>query len=397
MRRVGIFLGSFDPPLKCHLTVAETVMNKYALDEIIFAPIIADRGEPKDNAGYVDRVCMCIASSVDRHNMRVVSRETPSGLFPTLKWLRKSCADAKLFCVMDYSLFFGAMDKLAGKNAYRDIVFICLHQNGNETGLARQNAVSCGLDLELLPCFSMVEAESDARHTVFSLNDPESMPAGALKICALKGLYIQDHYQNIKNGMSEHRWQHTLGVRRSAVALAERYGGSLIKCAVAAFYHDCAKDMNPKDMRKILLDHGVDSHDEILHSGAMMHGPTGAILAEEKYHVYDREVLDAIRYHTTGREEMTLTDLIIFVADAIEPNRQDYPGLNTIRMLAEIDLYAAALYSLYVTRDYVIERGKIFHLAGQKTIAALEDRLRNDRHLDRAAAELLGEKSSVFS
>ncbi|MBR4500902.1 MAG: bis(5'-nucleosyl)-tetraphosphatase (symmetrical) YqeK [Clostridia bacterium] len=298
---------------------------------------------------------------------------------------------------MDYSLFSGSMDKLAGKNAYRDMVFICPQQNGDQTGFTRQNASLCGLDLEMLPFGSMDEAETEARHMVFSLNDPKSMPAGALKICALKGLYIQDHYQDIKNGMSEHRWQHTLGVRRSAVALAEKYGGSLIKCAVAAFYHDCAKDMNPKDMRKVLLDHGTDSRDEILHSGAMMHGPAGAILAEEKYHVYDREVLDAIRYHTTGREEMTLTDLIIFVADAIEPNRQDYPGLNVIRTLADIDLYAAALYSLYMTRDYVFERGKIFHLAGQKTITALEDRLRNDRNLDRAAVELLREKSSVFN
>ena len=393
MRRVGIFPGYFDPPLKCHLDVAETVMNKYALDEIIFAPIIAGRDGPKDSSGYADRVCMCIASTVGKKNMRVMSRETPSSLLPTLKWLRKSCADARLFCLMDCSLFSGAMEKLAGKNACRNIVFICPQKNGDEIEIVRQNAMACGLDLEPLYCRSMDEAEADARHTVFSLNDPESMPAGALKICALKGLYIQDHYQEIKDGMSEHRWQHTLGVRRSAVALAEKYGGSLIKCAVAAFYHDCAKDMNPKDMRKILLDHGADSHDEILHSGAMMHGPVGAILAEEKFHVYDREVLDAIRYHTTGREEMTLTDLIVFVADAIEPNRQKYPGLDTIRTLAEIDLYAAALYALYETRDYVLERGKMFHLAGQRTIAALETRFGNDRHPDPAVMALLREKN----
>ena len=395
MRRVGIFPGLFDPPLDCHLNAAETVLNKYALDEIIFAPIIAGNGDTRDTAGYADRVCMCIASTVGKQNMRVVSRETPSGLLPTLKWIRKSCTDARLFCVMDLSLFTGAMDKFAGKNAYRDVVFLCPQRSGSD--FARQNAISCGLDLELLPCLSFDDAESDARHTVFSLNDPEGMPPGALKICALKGLYIQDHTWDIRDAMSEHRWQHTLGVRKCAADLAEKYGGSLIKCAVAAFYHDCAKDMNPKDMRKILLDHGVDSHDDVLHSGAMMHGPAGAILAEEKYHVYDREVLDAIRYHTTGREEMTLTDLIIFVADAIEPNRQDYPGLDAIRKLAGIDLYAAALYSLYATRDYVIERGKIFHLAGQKTIEALEERLRYDRCLDREAVSLLREKSSVFN
>ncbi len=397
MRRLGIFLGSFNPPLKAHLDVAETVLNKYSLDEIIFTPIIAGRGEAKETAGYTDRICMCIASCVGKKSMSVISRETPSGLLPMLKWLRKTYRDAKLFCILDIGMFFGAIEKLGGKSTYRDIVFLCLQQEHVGTAFARQQALASGIDLELLPFSSSGEAEAEARHMIFSLNDPPAVPPGALKICALKGLYIQNHSQDIKNLMNAHRWQHTLGVRRSAVALAERYGGSLIKCATAAFYHDCAKDMNPKDMRKILIAHGTDSHDEILTSSAMMHGPAGACLAEEKFHVYDREVLDAIRFHTTGREHMTLTDLIIFVADAIEPNRQDYPGLSGIRTLSEIDLNAAALYSLYATRDYVAARGKYFHLAGQKTISALEEQLKNSTGLDPAVLKLLREKSTAFN
>ncbi len=396
MRRMGIFLGSFDPPLTCHVEAADRVMRKYSLDEVLFVPLIKGRGAGKGDAGYADRICMCIAAVLGRPGMNVISRDIPSGLLPVIKRLRKTCSDAKLFCMMDIGLFGGIIEKLSGKAAYRDISFLCFAQKNVDPQIIARLALSAGLDLEILPFPSSAAAEAEARHTVFSLNDPPSMQPGVVKICALKGFYIQEHTQDVKGSMGEHRWQHTLGVRRTAVALAEKYGGSMVKCAAAAFYHDCAKDMSPKDMRRILLTHGTDASDEVLQSGAMMHGPVGAILAEEKYHVYDREVLDAIRYHTTGREEMTLTDLVIFVADAIEPNREDYPGLSGIRFLSGIDLNAAALYSLYATREYVLSRGKYFHLAGQRTILALEDRLKREPLRDARAMALLREKADAF-
>lgn len=396
MRRVGIFCGFFNPPLDCHIAAAEAALQRYALDEIVIAPLLTARGDTWENAGYIDRVCMCIASVFMKSGLSVIERPSPASLPQLLRWYRKKQPDVRLFCILDVALFASFTGRQSDAAALNNVGFICLSPNETESGTVSRYALSEGIDMDPMPFPSLSDAESAARNRIHSMNDPEGMAPGALKICALHGLYLEDHAHDVKNALNNHRWHHTLGVRTTAVALAEKFGASPVKCAAAALYHDCAKDMNPKEMRRIMTAHGEDGDEELLQSGAMMHGPVGAYIAEEKYHVRDREVLDAIRYHTAGREEMTLTDLVIFVADAIEPGREDYPGLNEIRALSDIDLRAAALYSLYVTRDYVLSRGKSFHKSGQNTITALERRLSGDGVLDPNAKKMLRERSAAF-
>ena len=66
---------------------------------------------------------------------------------------------------------------------------------------------------------------------------------------------------------------------------------------------------------------------------ALIHAKLGAYLAENEYGIKDREVLDAITYHTTGEPEMTMLEKILYIADYIEPNRREIPGLSKIRQI----------------------------------------------------------------
>ena len=75
-----------------------------------------------------------------------------------------------------------------------------------------------------------------------------------------------------------------------------------------------------------------------------------------RYHVSDTHILNAIRYHTTGRAGMGAVELALFVADAVEPAR-DYPGVALVRHQAETDLRLAALTSLTGTQDFVRSKG----------------------------------------
>ena len=189
--------------------------------------------------------------------------------------------------------------------------------------------------------------------------------------------------------MNERRFRHTLGVRKTAVELARRFSLPVLKAAEAGVLHDCAKGMSVREQRKIAEKHGLTSDEGVLSSGALMHGMVGAVLAQELFGVRDEEVLDAIRYHTTGRAGMTDLDMCIFVADAIEPTREDYEGLAWMRYLAQYSLRAATLASLYGTRAYLEGQGKPFNSAGQKTIEDLEKRL------SEAEKELLGQRGPV--
>ena len=90
----------------------------------------------------------------------------------------------------------------------------------------------------------------------------------------------------------------------------------------------------------------------------LLHGKAGACLARDKFGVEDEELLDAIRYHTTGRPEMTLLEKIVFVADYIEPNRKKADNLTELRRLAFEDLDETVLQILEQTLDYLEKTGK---------------------------------------
>ena len=77
---------------------------------------------------------------------------------------------------------------------------------------------------------------------------------------------------------------------------------------------------------------------------------------ERDFGIRDRDIINAVSYHTTGRAGMSLLEKVIFIADAIEPGR-DYPGVDDLRRLAYVDLDKACLLSLTRTAEFVREQG----------------------------------------
>ena len=74
----------------------------------------------------------------------------------------------------------------------------------------------------------------------------------------------------------------------------------------------------------------------------LAHSKLAAAILEDKFGVTDEDILNAIRYHTTGRAGMSLLEKIIFVADATEPNRT-YEEAEDLNKLAFSDLDQACL------------------------------------------------------
>ena len=95
---------------------------------------------------------------------------------------------------------------------------------------------------------------------------------------------------------------------------------------------------------------------DMLHSGALLHGLAGMVLANTQYGVTNPDILEAIRVHTTGKENMSKLDKIIFLADYIEPNRK-FPGVNDIRLAAEQSLDAGVLCGFDMTIRHLIDSG----------------------------------------
>lgn len=158
----------------------------------------------------------------------------------------------------------------------------------------------------------------------------------------------------IEANFSEKRKIHTEGVRKTAIGLAQKYGEDPEKAEIAALFHDMYRGVSAEALNDAVKDLGLD--EKYLDNRNLAHGKVAARIMERDYGITDRDVLNAVSYHTTGRAGMSLLEKIIYIADAIEPARQ-YPGVDKLREAAAKDLDEACLLSLSGTIAYVTKQG----------------------------------------
>ena len=144
--------------------------------------------------------------------------------------------------------------------------------------------------------------------------------------------------KKVKRRLDKERYEHTLGVMYMAGALGMRYQADLEAALMAGLLHDCAKCLSTEKKIRICENANISITEFEHMNPGLLHAKLGSYLARKKYKIKDREVLDAIAYHTTGRPQMTLLDKIIYIADYIEPNRHEAPNLQDARRLAFEDI-----------------------------------------------------------
>ena len=163
--------------------------------------------------------------------------------------------------------------------------------------------------------------------------------------------------KKLSRNLSERRYEHTLGVAYTAACLAMRFGADPLKAEIAGLLHDCAKEFSEKELLKLGEKYGYHFEDYELEAPQVMHAVIGPYIAKDKYGVDDPEILSAIRWHTTGRGDMTLLEKIVFTADYIEPNRFKASNLPEIRTLAFSDLSYCVYRISEDTLSYLRTRG----------------------------------------
>ncbi|WP_078545512.1 bis(5'-nucleosyl)-tetraphosphatase (symmetrical) YqeK [Litchfieldia alkalitelluris] len=160
----------------------------------------------------------------------------------------------------------------------------------------------------------------------------------------------------VKQQLTEHRYQHTIGVMNTAVHLAGKYKCDEKKAELAAIFHDYAK-FRPKDeMKQIIIEQKM-SEELLIFNSELWHAPVGAYLVETEVGIKDVEILDAIRYHTSGRVNMNKLERIIYLADYIEPGRH-FPGVDEVRELANHDLNGALIQSIRNTMMFLLKKNQ---------------------------------------
>ncbi len=164
-------------------------------------------------------------------------------------------------------------------------------------------------------------------------------------------MYLDDIIKELEKEIGPKLFRHSIAVMEEAEKLALTYEYDVEKAKIAGLLHDCGKCR--------CLDN-------------LKHAKKSAELAIIKYDVNDKDIINAIMYHTTGRVNMTLLEKIIYIADKIEPCRQ-YDGVEEIRKTAYINIDEAIIKSLESTIEYVKNRKQELDIESVNTLNYLRE------------------------
>lgn len=173
--------------------------------------------------------------------------------------------------------------------------------------------------------------------------------------------------EKLKIRLDTARYEHTVGVMYTAGCLAMAHGYCMEQAMLAGLLHDCAKCMGYDAMVQLCEESQIAISSSEQANKSLLHAKAGAIEARRTYHINDTEILHAIQVHTTGEPGMSMLDKIIYIADYIEPGRDQAPNLDYLRKLAYEDLDACVAEISYDTLMYLDTKKQVIDPATEKT------------------------------
>lgn len=180
--------------------------------------------------------------------------------------------------------------------------------------------------------------------------------------------------------LTEKRYGHTLRCRDMALRLADRWGCDREKAEEASLLHDITKKADNAGQLQLCDKYGIINRYSESEFPWLIHADTAAEVARDLFGA-PRDVCMAIKYHTLGREDMSLLEKIIYLSDAIEEGR-DYPGVGEIRKTAFENLDMAVLMSLEGTIKDVEEQGRAPHEQSRMAADFLRKQLEKENRMD---------------
>ena len=171
---------------------------------------------------------------------------------------------------------------------------------------------------------------------------------------------IEDYKQLLKTRLTPKRYEHSLCVADEAVRLAKKYGADEEKCYLAGLLHDITKNAPQEEHLQLFSDFGIILSSIESQAEKLWHAMSGSLYVRHKLGIDDAELVTAIRYHTTARANMTLTDKIIYLADFTSADR-DYDDVDVMRRLVDESIESAMRYALAYSIVDLIRKGKPIH------------------------------------
>ena len=170
-----------------------------------------------------------------------------------------------------------------------------------------------------------------------------------------------EYKQILQERLTPKRYYHSLCVADEAVRLADKYGGEREKAYLAGLLHDITKNATAEEHLHIFDEFGIMLNDIEKGAEKLWHAISGAAFVEHVLGIADKEIITAVRYHTTARAGMTQLEKLLYIADFTSRDR-DYDDIDIMRQKVEISMEDALNYALSYTINDLVSRGKALHL-----------------------------------
>ena len=170
----------------------------------------------------------------------------------------------------------------------------------------------------------------------------------------------KNYLEILKKRLNEKRYFHSLCVADEAERLAIKYGGDAHKCYLAGLLHDITKNAPDDEHLKIFETFGIMLSVVEKNAKKLWHAMSGEAYIKNVLGVDDSELLDAVRYHTTAKADMSLTAKILYLADFTSRDR-DYDDVDVMRRLVDISLDDALIYALKYSIADLVQQGRAIH------------------------------------
>lgn len=384
---IGIMGGTFDPIHQGHIRMAQCALESLSLDRVLMLPSGNPPHKP-DVTPAEDRYRMVCAACAGLAGLEPCREEIDrSGVIytvDTLSILHEKYPKAELY----YIIGADTLMELQKWRHYETVLtlttfLVCprsWHYTPQQLTEERKRLESLGGRFIMLDMDVIDVSSTEVRQAIQNGESTPLLPIQVRQYAVTAGLYGTqlripqgpEWLGKLFDTLTAKRFSHTLAVADTARRLALLHGLDAVRAETAGLLHDCAKCLPLKEMQRIARDHHLTEDESILESGALLHSVVGAHLAKAEYGCDDPEVISAIRSHTTGRPGMSPLDMVVWLADTIEPTRAPYPLLDKTRMLAGLSLEKAMIASLEGTLQHVRKKGDAVHPATLQTLEWLK-------------------------
>ena len=336
MKKIAIFGGTFNPVHIEHVKTAVAAIKELGLDKIIIVPTFLPPHKNVSPADGADRINMLKIAFKDIPQAEISDYEIQNGgksySFITAEHFKAEYQGDQLYMLVGGDML---IDFKTWKNPERILSAVRLAVVRREdyapdfTMEHEYFKKTFGKDFTVLDFVGKSVSSTEIRIYLALGLKPDGVADEVYDYIKRHGVYVPDKYQQyILRALPEKRVIHTANVVVTAMKKAKELNLDYEKVRVAATLHDCAKYDDPARYNDFVLPSDVPP--------PVVHAFLGAFVAEKVLGVDDAEIIDAIRYHTSGKANMTTLGKLIFVADMVEKGR-DYEGVDMLRAAYEKD------------------------------------------------------------